>query len=107
MEMEDRTMQNLLIPLAPFVMIIAVVWLGLREKMAQSRLRADLQKEVVAKFSSGQELAEFLNSESGKWFMQDKSFSRWAGKGRAITLVVVGMICVGAGIGFLFGGKDR
>src|SRR5882762_9991516 len=96
---------NGLIPLAPFVMIIAVVWLGLREKISRSRLRADLQKEVVAKFSSGQELAEFLNSESGKWFMQDKSFSKWTGKGRVITLVVAGIICIGAGIGFLFGGK--
>src|SRR5215831_1016940 len=100
--MEDETMGNLngLVPIAPFVMIVAVVWFAMREKMARSRLRTDLQKEVVAKFASGQELTEFLNSESGKWFMEDKSSSKWTGKGRAITLVVAGIISVGAGVGF-------
>src|SRR5207248_9615682 len=96
-----------LVPLYPFLMIIAVVWFGLRERMARVRARTELQKEVVAKFSSGHELTEFLNSENGKSFMEDKSSSKWTRRGRAITLVVAGIVCIGAGTGFLFGGKDR
>ena len=33
---------------------------------AQIRYRTEVQKELIAKFSSSQELAEFLNSEAGK-----------------------------------------
>jgi hypothetical protein len=102
-----RDFFNGLVPIASFVMTIAVVWFMMREKIARSRLRTDLQKEVLAKFSSGQELKEFLNSESGKWFMEDKSVSKWAGRGRAITLVVAGIISIGAGIGLLFGPQSR
>ena len=96
-----------LVPIAPFVTTIAVVWFAMWQKMRQSRLRADLQKELIAKFSSGQELTEFLNSESGKLFMEYKAGSKWAWKGRAITLVVVGIISIGAGIGFLFMPQSR
>ena len=96
-----------LVPLYPFAMIITVIWLGLRTSMARVRARTELQKEVVAKFSSGHELTEFLNSENGKSFLEDKYSSKWTRRGRVITLIVAGIVCIGAGAGFLFGGKDR
>ena len=92
--------------IGPFVVIILVVWFVIRNSMNQRRIRAELQKEVLAKFSSGQELSEFLHTDAGKRLMGEPPASRWGSKGRVITLAVSGMIAVGAGAGFYFGGQD-
>ena len=60
-----------LIPLAPFIMIIFVIWFGSQVKKTQARHRAEMQKDMLAKFSSGQELAEFLKTDGGKLFMPE------------------------------------
>src|SRR5437870_1042045 len=93
--------------IAPFVMIILVVWFGIQKSMNQNRMRAEFQKEILAKFTSAQELNEFLATDAGRRLTQESSESKWGYKGRIITLAVAGMIVLGAGIGFHFGGDDR
>src|SRR5215204_3077286 len=96
-----------LIGLAPFVMVIFVVWFGTRAGMNKRAIRAELQKDILAKFSTGQDLSEFLATDAGKRFMREpQGSSKWAAKGRVINLAVAGIIAVGAGIGFYFGGED-
>lgn len=92
--------------IAPFVMIVLIVWFEIQKKMNQSRIRAELQKEVLAKFSSGQELNEFLNTDAGRRLMQEPPASKYGSKRRVIALAVGGIIAVGAGVGFYFGGED-
>jgi len=92
--------------IAPFVMIILIVWFGIQKSMNQNRMRAEFQKELLAKFSSAQELSEFLATDAGRRLTQESSESKWDYKGRIIALAVAGMIILGAGIGFHFGGED-
>jgi hypothetical protein len=120
----DWTMN--LVPLSPFVMIIFVVWFGSLVRRAQERHRADLQKDLLTKFTSAQELNEFLKTDGGKLLMPLPSrvhtpASR-AGTGVFIVVVglallassvpllgsevrdglqVAGLLAIGAGIGFL------
>ena len=39
-----------LIPLMPFIFVIFIICLGLREKEARARNHTELQKELIAKF---------------------------------------------------------
>ena len=118
--------QNL-IPLAPFAMIIAIVGFGTFAKRARDRHRAELQKELLAKFSSAQELTEFMKTDAGKLLMPEPARARTpahrAGAGILVTIIgsgilfashfaargddsgpnmkVAGMIVIAAGIGLL------
>jgi hypothetical protein len=105
----QKTMEDVfdaLTALAPFVMIIFVVWFGIRASMHQNRMRAELQKEVLAKFSTGPEVSAFLATDAGKQLMQEPIRSRWGSKGRVISLAVAGIIGVGAGLAFFIAGEE-
>ncbi len=88
------------ISLAPFVMIVLIIRLGIRNGMNKSRIRAELQKEALAKFSSGNELNEFLDSEARRRLFREPSDSRWGSKGRVVTLAVAAIIAVGGGTSY-------
>ncbi len=60
---------SFIIPIAAFVMVIIIVWVASQEKQAKARYRAEVQRELIAKFSSGRELSEFLNSEGSRQFL--------------------------------------
>ena len=93
------------VPIALVAMLVLIVWLRVRRSMNENRIRAELQKEVLAKFTSGQELSDFLATDAGKQFMKEPG-SRWVSKGRVITLAVWGLVSIGAGAGFYIGGED-
>src|SRR5262252_266562 len=89
-----------LIPLAPFIMIVVIVWFGMRAKHVESQRRAELQKELLAKFSTAQDLAEFMKTEGGKVFMSEPQKLRSpASRAGTATLVLV------VGIGLLFASR--
>jgi hypothetical protein len=115
-----------LVPFAPFVMIIFVVWFGTIKRRAQDRNRTEVQKDLLTKFSSAQELTEFMKTDGGKLLMPEPERSRTpasrAGTGVFIIVVglallassmlmpqaethsglqVAGLLAIGAGIGFL------
>jgi hypothetical protein len=87
---------GILVPLAPFVMIIVIVWVGSRSRQAESQRRAEMQKELLAKFSSVQELSEFLKSDGGKLFMPEpqklRSPAHRVGTGILVLVVGAGML---------------
>ena len=115
-----------LVPFAPFVMIIFLVWFGTIKRRAQDRNRTEVQKDLLTKFSSAQELTEFMKTDGGKLLMPEPERSRTpasrAGTGVFIIVVglallassmlmpqaeahsglqVAGLLAMGAGIGFL------
>jgi hypothetical protein len=49
-----------------FVFAGFILYLLAARDRTRIRYRAEVQKEIIAKFSSSQELATFLNSEAGK-----------------------------------------
>jgi hypothetical protein len=114
------------IPFAPFIMIIFVVWFITIRRRAQDRNRTELQKDLLTKFSSAQELTEFMKTDGGKLLMPAPERSRTpasrAGTGVFIVVVglallassmlmpeaeahsglqIAGLLAIGAGIGFL------
>jgi len=115
-----------LVPLAPFVVIIFVVWFATLTRRAQDRHRAEMQKDLLTKFTSAQELTEFIKTDGGKLLMpapaKPSTPASRAGTGTFIVIVgfgllaasmfmpdpdahgglqVAGMLAIAAGIGFL------
>jgi len=56
--------------LAVFGFVGFVIWIGAAQARAKLRLRAEMQKELIAKFSSPEELKDFLNSDAGKLLLR-------------------------------------
>jgi predicted phage tail protein len=115
-----------LVPLAPFVMIIFIVLFASMRQRAQDRNRTEMQKDLLTKFSSAQELVEFMKSDGAKLLMpvpeRPRTPASRAGTGVFIVVVgfgllaasmfttpadihgglqVAGLLAVAAGIGFL------
>jgi hypothetical protein len=57
---------SLFAALPVFGFVAFVLWLGASQARAKIRHRAEMQKELIAKFSSPEELKDFLNSDAGK-----------------------------------------
>ena len=86
------------VPISGFAMSAVIVWLSLKHRHAQTQARTELRKQVVDKFSSGQELSQFLESEAGRQFLSIGSEPRkegprgWRG---GIILTTVGLAFLG------------
>ena len=48
-----------------------IVWLFLRYRRSQAQARAEVQKQLLDKFSSGREFAEFLGSSASQRFLDE------------------------------------
>jgi Flp pilus assembly protein TadB len=69
-----------LVTLVVFAFVAFVLWLVAAHIRAKIRHRTEVQKELIAKFSSPQELADFLNSEAGKLLIRgakDDTTAAW------------------------------
>ena len=62
---------NSLVPFAFFALILAIIWLGTRQKQARLQMRADFHKQLLEKFGSGKEFAEFLESPGSQRFLDE------------------------------------
>ena len=98
---------NQLVPIAGIAMITLIIWFVYRDKTAKARLRTDVQKDLIAKFSSGQELAEFLRTDGGKLFLSDPVGSSVASRQRVIRLVSGGVVLLALGLAFLVAQTDN
>jgi Flp pilus assembly protein TadB len=63
---------EILITLVAFLFVGFVLWMISAQARAKIRYRAEVQKELISKFSSAQELADFLNSDAGKLLIRDQ-----------------------------------
>jgi hypothetical protein len=53
-----------------FLMVVAIVWFGTRAKERTARYRADVQMKMLDRFGSAAEFTQFLESPTGKEFLQ-------------------------------------
>jgi len=109
-----------LIPVAGIMMMVFWVWFDTLQKRAKIEARTELTKQLLEKFSSAQELTEFLEKESGQRFLDgmesDKGslptwpplpmgsvgFGGWHGpKERILGIIIPGCILTSIGTGFL------
>jgi hypothetical protein len=99
------------IPFAAFLMVVLIVWLASREKQAKARYRAEVQKELIAKFGSGRELSEFLNSEGSRHLLGALGSSgeehQQDFRHKTIGMMTGGLICLSIGAAFLYAGASR
>ena len=101
-------MIGVLVPFGAFLMVVVIVWVASQEKQAKARYRAEVQKELIAKFGSGRELSEFLNSEGSRQLLGPlgdlKADSRQDPRRKILDLVTGGLICASIGGAFFFVG---
>jgi hypothetical protein len=88
-----------LVPFALFAMVVAIVWLEMRKKQVQMRARAEFHKQLLDKFSSGREFAEFLGSAGSQRFLDEVSSQ--GPKERILKSMRTGVILTLLGLGML------
>lgn len=92
---------GILVPFAFFAMIVVLFWLFMRQRQARIQARIQLQKQLLDKFSSGREFAEFLGSEGSRQFLQEFwSQSRGPG-GPILSAMRNGVVLTVLGLGML------
>ncbi len=52
-----------------FAAVVAIIWLRARVNQVRLARQAETQQQLLAKFQSGRELAEFIETEDGKQFL--------------------------------------
>ena len=62
---------GIFVPITLFAMVVAIVWLGMRQKQARLRIKAEFHKQLLDKFSTGREFADFLESDGSKRFLDE------------------------------------
>ena len=91
--------ENVLIPLGSFALIAGIFWIRARVDQNRMARQAETQQQLLTKFQSGQELTEFLETESGQQFMrQFESKSR----GMIMGSLAMGVVACFVALGFLF-----
>lgn len=94
--------EEILIPLGGIVMIILIVWFATRTERAKIEARAELNKHLLEKFKSAQELTEFLEREAGQRFLDGLGSEKKHGpKERILGIIIPGCILTSIGTGFL------
>ena len=91
--------EGILIPLAFFALIAGIIWIRARVDQSRMARQAETQQQLLTKFQSGQELTEFLETESGQQFMrQFESRPR----GMIMGSLAMGIVACFVALGFLF-----
>ena len=52
-----------------FAAVVAIIWLRARVNQVRLARQAETQQQLLAKFQSGRELAEFIETDDGKQFL--------------------------------------
>ena len=100
---------SILVPLGLFAMIVLLVWVAHRSREAEGKHRAETQKHFLDKFGSGQELADFLATETGHDFLDQFAAKKrdsflekfFDPRSRALRMIVPGIILTLLGLGML------
>jgi hypothetical protein len=106
----EPQMFGVFIPFGAFIMVIIIVWVASQEKQAKARYRAEVQKELIAKFGSGRELSEFLNSEGSRQLLgplgNPKDEPSHDPRRKIIDLITGGVVCMSIGGAFFYVGAS-
>jgi hypothetical protein len=90
-----------LIPIAFFAMIVLIIFVIARRRQAELQARAEFQKQILDKFSSGKEFAEFLGAQGSERFLAALSAQTLGPRYQVLRGMRGGIILVVVGIGFL------
>jgi hypothetical protein len=89
------------VPIALFAMIVLIVYIASRRRQAEVQARAEFQKQILDKFSSGKEFAEFLGTEGSQRFLATLSAPAFSARYRVMRTLRGGIITAVLGFGFL------
>jgi hypothetical protein len=90
-----------LVPIAFFAMIVLLIFVLARRRAEEIRARAEFQKQVLDKFVSGKEFAEFLGTEASQRFLAALSTPVIGARYRVLGTMRGGIIVTVLGFGFL------
>lgn len=93
---------SVLIPIAFFAMITVVVWLGTVNRRRDTDRRAELIRQLIDKFSTGEAFAQAMQSPEGSRLADALSLSSERPKRAWVGLFVPGSILTALGLGFVF-----
>jgi hypothetical protein len=91
----------LLVTLGFFALVLMVVWLLVRKSQARTQARADFYRQVLDKFSSGREFAEFLEGKGSQRLLEDLWSERLNAKERILRRLGTGVVLTVLGLGIL------
>lgn len=93
-----QVMEDVLVPLGLFAAVVMIIWL--RGKVNQVRLanQAETQQQLLARFQSGRELAEFIETEGGQQFLRQLESDPHR---RILVVLAAGIVSSVLGLGFL------
>ncbi|SRR6266849_3614181 len=91
----------LLIPFAFFVAVVVIIWLLLRQRQARTQVRAEFHKQLLDKFSSGREFADFLETKGSQRFLEELWSQKMGPKEQTLRCVRNGTILTVLGLGML------
>ena len=101
-------MEGIVVPFMFFGFVGFVVWTAISHHTRRATLRADLQKQLLERFSTGQELAAFLETEAGREFLSNSEDTRprhrWLGMAQGAIVVIflgVGFLATSSGDGYM------
>jgi len=89
------------IPIAFFAMIVLIILVIARRRQAELQARAEFQKQILDKFSSAKEFAEFLGAQGSERFLAALSAQTPGPRYRVLRGMRGGIILAVVGIGFL------
>ena len=92
---------SVLIPIAFFAMIVLIVWFTTVSRRRDTDRRADLIRQLIDKFSTGEAFAQAMQSPEGWKLAEALSLSREQPKRAWVRLFVPGSILTALGLGFV------
>lgn len=92
---------SILTSIAFFAMIVAIVWLGTVTRRRDTDRRAELIRQLIDKFSTGEAFAEAMQSPAGSKLADALSLSREQPRRAWVGLFVPGSILTALGLGFV------
>jgi hypothetical protein len=98
--MGELLSEDVLVPIAVFAMIVLIVWFGHKVKRTRIQEQGELHKRLLDKFSSGQELTEFLATPQGQNFLKDQEAGHRSPKSRVVYAICWGVVLVMLGAAF-------
>jgi hypothetical protein len=89
----------LLVPFAFFATVILIIWLFLLFRRSQIQARADFQRQLLDKFASGREFADFLGSDASQRFLNE--IGSRGPKQQILSSMRSGVVLAALGLGLL------
>jgi hypothetical protein len=91
----------LLVPFAFFAAVVLIIWLLLRQRQARNQVRVEFHKQLLDKFSSGREFADFLESKGSQRFLEELWSQKMGPKEQILRSMRNGIVLAVFGLGML------